>query len=219
MVRLLEQARRRSTDAELFAGLVPACRYCGLLGPSLRADTRARRLDPSIKTSVIHTHWMLNEHEQVVANTGEAPIVGAFSLLALGRESEALEFLEEKEKKVPAKIQEIIGALRALLQGRQAEAIAGIQAIIASGFRDTEGQFYLARQLARAGGVEEAVGLLERASEAGFWCYPLFTSDDWLDPIRDHPGFARVLDRARREHDLALAAFASAGGDQILGLD
>ena len=38
MVRLLGQASRRSTDPELFAGLVYACRYCGLLGASLRAD-------------------------------------------------------------------------------------------------------------------------------------------------------------------------------------
>jgi hypothetical protein len=47
-VRLLGQASRRSTDPELFAGLVYACRYCGLLGASLRADARVRRLDPSI---------------------------------------------------------------------------------------------------------------------------------------------------------------------------
>jgi serine/threonine protein kinase/tetratricopeptide (TPR) repeat protein len=219
MVRLLQQARRRSTDAELFAGLVHACRYCGLLGPSVRADARARRLDPSVKTSVIHTLWMLGEHDRVLASTVEAPVVVAFSLVALGRTSDALTFLEEKEKKVPAKIREIIGALRALLEGRTAEAKGAIQAIIASGFGDTEGQYYLARQLAFAGAAEEAIGLLKRATEAGFWCYPLFASDQWLDPIRDHPEFAGVIGRARTEHDLALAAFASAGGDQILGLD
>ena len=61
MVRLLGQASRRSTDPELFTGLVYACRYCGLLGASLRADARARRLDPAVKTSVIHTLWMLGK--------------------------------------------------------------------------------------------------------------------------------------------------------------
>ena len=40
MVRLLNQASRRSTDPELFAGLVYACRYCGLLDASRRADER-----------------------------------------------------------------------------------------------------------------------------------------------------------------------------------
>ena len=58
--------------------------------PSLRADVRARRLDPSIKTSVIHTLWMLRDYEGVLASAVEAPVVVAFSLVALGRESEAL---------------------------------------------------------------------------------------------------------------------------------
>ena len=80
-------ASRRSTDPELFAGLVYACRYCGLLGASLRADMRARRLDPSIKTSVIHTLWMLGKHDAVLASTVEAPVVVAFSLVALGRDA------------------------------------------------------------------------------------------------------------------------------------
>ena len=66
----------------MFAGLVYACRYCGLLGASLRADARARRLDPAIKTSVIHTLWMLREHEAVLASTVERS--GRRGLLARG---------------------------------------------------------------------------------------------------------------------------------------
>jgi serine/threonine protein kinase/tetratricopeptide (TPR) repeat protein len=219
MVRLLGQASRRSTDPELFSGLVYACRYCGLLGASLRADARARRLDPSIQTSVIHTLWMLREHEAVLASTVEAPVVVAFSLVALGREREALNLLAEKEKKVPAKIRQIIGALRALLEGRHAEAIAEIQAIVSSDFRDPEGLYYLARQLADAGAAQEAAAVLERATGAGFFCYPLLASDNWLDPVRPLPEFVAVLRRVEQEHDLALAAFAAAGGDQILGTD
>ncbi len=219
MVRLTALANRRSTDPELFAGLVYACRYCGLLGASLRADMRARRLEPSIKTSAIHTLWMLSKHDAVLASTVEAPVVVAFSLVALGRAPDAIAFLAEKDKKVPPRIRQIIGALRALLEGRRDEAIAGIQAIASSDFRDAEGLYYLARQLAYAGAAEEAMRLLERATGAGFWCYPLLASDEWLDPVRDRPDFVGLLRRAEQERDLALAAFASVGGDQILGSD
>ena len=76
-----------------------------------------------------------------------------------------------------------------------------------------------ARQLAYAGAAEEAVAVLERATAAGFFCYPLLASDEWLDPLRHLPEFAAVLRRAQQEHDLAVAAFAAAGGDQILGAD
>ena len=143
----------------------------------------------------------------------------AFSLVALGRESDAVAFLAEKDKKVPPKIRQIIGALRALLEGRRDEAIAAIQAIASSDFRDAEGLYYLARQLAYAGAADEAIALLERATAAGFWCYPLLASDEWLDPLRDRPEFVALLQRAEQEHDLAVAAFASVGGDQILGSD
>jgi serine/threonine protein kinase/tetratricopeptide (TPR) repeat protein len=219
MVRLIAQANRRSTDPDLFAGLVYACRYCGLLGPSSRADMRARRLDPSIKTSAIHTLWMLGKHDAVLASTVEAPVVVAFSLVALGRESDAIAFLAEKDKKVPAKIRQIIGALRALLEGRRDDAIAEIHAIASSDFRDGEGLYYLARQLAYAGAAEEAMRVLERATAAGFWCYPLLASDEWLESVRHRSDFVAVLRRAEQERDLALAAFASVGGDQILGSD
>jgi TolB-like protein len=219
MTRLLRQASRRSTDPEVFAGLVYACRYCGLLRPSLRADQRARLLDPAIKTSVIHTLWMLRDYDGVVAGRHEGAIVIASSLVALGRVAEALEFMAAAEKKVPPMVRRIMGAVRAVLEDRPVDAIAAIQAIVASGFRDAEGLYYLARHLARAGAAEECVGVLQRATSAGFLCYPLFASDEWLDPARHLPEFTAVLERAKHEHDLAVEAFAAAGGDQILGID
>jgi non-specific serine/threonine protein kinase len=219
MVRLLGQASRRSTDPELFAALVSACRYGGLLGASLSADARARRLDPSIKTSVVHTQWMLGEHEAVAANIVEAPVIAGFSLLALGRDAEARVFLAERAQTAPPMIRRIVGALQALLEGRRADAVAAIQTVVASGFRDPEGLYYLARQLARADAVEEAVALLDRVTASGFCCSPLFESDAWLDPLRDRPGFVAVLRRARQEHELAVSAFDAAGGDRVLGLN
>jgi predicted Zn-dependent protease len=219
MVRLLGQASRRSTDPELFAGLVHACRYCGLLGASLRADARARRLDPSIKTSVVHTFWMLRQYEDVLAARVEAPIVMAFALVGLGRMSDALQLLTEREGKVAARVRQMIGALRALLEERHAEAIAAIRAIVGSGFRDAEGLYYMARQLAQAGAADEAVALIRNATAEGFFCAPLMQSDEWLDSLRNLPAFLDVLSLAEHEHALAVTAFTEAGGDQVLGAD
>jgi len=55
MVRLVRRASSHSSDPDLFAALVPACRYCGLLQHSLAAYERATRLDPNVRTSVEHT--------------------------------------------------------------------------------------------------------------------------------------------------------------------
>src|SRR6185436_5604786 len=94
MVRLLGQASRRSTDPELYAGLVYACRCCGLLGASLRADARARALDASIQTSVIHTLSMLRRSADVLASPAAGrPVVNTFAMLGLGRDPEAQDFI------------------------------------------------------------------------------------------------------------------------------
>jgi hypothetical protein len=50
--------RARDARPELFAGLVQACRYCGLLDESIAAYDRARRVDPGIRTSVAHAFLM-----------------------------------------------------------------------------------------------------------------------------------------------------------------
>jgi hypothetical protein len=57
LVRLLGLARTARTDPEVFAGLVHACRHCGLLEASEAAHREARRLDPHISTSVVYTWW------------------------------------------------------------------------------------------------------------------------------------------------------------------
>ncbi len=67
MVRLVRRASSRGSDPELFAALVPACRYCGLLQHSLAAYERAARLDPNIRTSVQHTFFMLGDYLRAAA--------------------------------------------------------------------------------------------------------------------------------------------------------
>ena len=51
-MRLLGEATRHGNDPELFAGLVHACRYCGLFDESIAAHAEARRLDPNVATSI-----------------------------------------------------------------------------------------------------------------------------------------------------------------------
>jgi len=59
LIRLTARAMTSSADAEVFAGLVLVCRYCGLLEASVAAHERARVLDPQIFTSIRHTYWLL----------------------------------------------------------------------------------------------------------------------------------------------------------------
>ena len=62
MVGLLGRARSGSGQPELYAALVQACRFCGLLEASVAAHERAERIDRNILTSVDHTWWHLCEY-------------------------------------------------------------------------------------------------------------------------------------------------------------
>ena len=61
LVRLLGEADRHGNDPELFAGLVHACRYCGLFEQSIAAHAEARRLDPNMPTSFEQTLLMTGD--------------------------------------------------------------------------------------------------------------------------------------------------------------
>src|SRR5262249_9502959 len=92
MVRLVERAR--SADPELFAGLVSACRYCGLLDASVAAAHRARALDRRVRTSVAHTYFLRRVYDRVVdGKFEETPYISAISLMELGRKQDALDAL------------------------------------------------------------------------------------------------------------------------------
>jgi hypothetical protein len=67
LVRLLDEANRNGNDPELFAGLVHACRYCGLYDQSIAAHAEARRFDPNVPTSLGQTLLMAGELERLLA--------------------------------------------------------------------------------------------------------------------------------------------------------
>src|SRR5712664_1197169 len=149
MKRLLDRAGKRRSDAELFAGLAHVCRYCGLLQPALVAHQEARRLDPLISTSVMHTYFMLGEYERALEASGADYGYGRGLVLAtLGRAEEAVSMLRQCELAKPWRLGKLyLTSLRALLEGNREQSLATSEELIKATFRDPEGMYYLARQL------------------------------------------------------------------------
>ena len=107
MVRLVRRAQSGSVQPELYAALVQACRFCGLLEASVAAHERARELDRNIITSVDHTYWQLGDDERALEyarrqSHGGASITNqmlqAGILAEQGREDEAIRLLREIEQ-------------------------------------------------------------------------------------------------------------------------
>jgi eukaryotic-like serine/threonine-protein kinase len=219
MVRLLGRLDASGPDPDILAGLVQACRFCGLLEASLRADELARELDPQVRTSVSHTHFMAGDYEAALGayNVADIGYMEAVALTALGRGEEAVERLREREALTPkgSLVLLYLTSLRALLEGDREESVATIRRG-APLQRDGEGIYYVSRQLAFMGHAEDALGELERSLESGYFCYPAAARDPWLNGLRELKGFQRWLERVRVRHEQAAAAFRAAGGPRLL---
>jgi len=217
--RLLTQARLAPTDPDLFAGLVTACRFCGLLEPSVEADRRARRLDPGMRTSVAYTLWMRGSYESALAHDDEdMRWIHHYALPMLGRADEALTLLRACEARAPRPTErDMFTSSRAALEGDREAAVAATHRVFASSFSDPEGLYFMVRNMARLGETDLAIDGLERVVAGGLHAASTIESDPWLDQLRADDRFVRVLEASRRGHAEARAIYDQAGGAALLG--
>ena len=214
LARLIKRARM--ADPELLAGLVTACRYCGLLGASVAAHARAVALEPKLRTSVVHTWYLQRDYLRVAtAKPALYPYIVPLALAEVGRKDDALAALRELEPKIPTRVRHLVSAARLLLEGKTAESAASM---LAFDFQDPEAIYYGSRHLARLGEADRAIEWLQRAVKGGFFCYPAMAADPWLEGLRKKAGFAKVLKQAEMQHKEAAGLFSQLQGDQMLGL-
>jgi tetratricopeptide (TPR) repeat protein len=179
MVRLLRQPGTAS-DPELLAGLVHACRYCGLLEESVAAHDRARSLDPTVRTSVAQTHWARREYQQALdADLDNPSYVSVLAVEALGRVKEAIVLTNEALRRptVPPMARIFLSAFRAAFEGDREGALAGVECCMRVDFPDPEAFYRLGWMLARLREVELALPMLRRAVDRGFACPSHMSAD------------------------------------------
>jgi tetratricopeptide (TPR) repeat protein len=220
MIRLLERLKQRPDDPDLLMGLVVACRYCGLLEASIGAHEEARRLDPSVRSSVAHSFYLIGDYERAIAhNVEEPPYVSFMALMHLGRTEEARVLSEQAVARAHnPHLTEVVRLIRAVLTRDMAlgtDAARKAQRV-GTAFEDPEGHYYWGISLVAVGNTTYGLELLTRAVAGGFAGYRAFVTEPWLDPIRGEPEFIRLLHETEARHRKASAAFDAAGGPQLL---
>ncbi|HJR15821.1 MAG TPA: protein kinase [Gemmatimonadales bacterium] len=219
VLRLLRQVESGAADPDLYAGLVVACRFCGLLEASLAADRRARRIDPGVRTSVHYTYWTLGDYEQTtLSDLEEIQALRYAALWMMGKKEEALTGVRLLESRWPTSERWYLQALRGAFENDRAECVEGTRKMLETGFHDPEGLLFCARNLARVQDRDFALEMLGRVVNGGFYCSRLLVQDPWFDSVRAEPEFIRVLHLAEAKSREAAAAFSRAGGERLLGV-
>ncbi len=227
LVRLLGEADRHGNDPELFAGLVHACRYCGLYEQSIAAHAEARRLDPNVPTSFEQTLLMTGDLERLLAverplGAGGGGGDGGIRVIGLGlagrRDEAGRALLDMKQaSRIPA-FQSWIECLRAWLDRRPADMLVGIAALSALKIMDDpEAIFQEAWLLCDLGEYERGLAQVRTAVANGYFVAPTLSGSRQFDAMRSDPAFQEVLAQAEAGRQRALAAFREAGGERLLG--
>ena len=220
VARLLERLQRGASEPEIFAGLVHACRYCGLLDASVAAWEPARSLDPAIVTSVSQTFSLQGDWERAIAfDASDPPFTRAIGLVEGGRAGEGLDLLRRSlAGGLHPQLHHLVSGMIASIEGRHDDVLRHTHFVIGSGFADHEVFFHWAGALAGAGDTDGALGLLERAIDGGFHPADSLASDTRFDPLRPLPDFRHLLARARERQQEALDTFRAADGPRLLGI-
>jgi len=226
IVRLLSQATRHGNDPELFAGLVHACRHCGLFDQSIAAHKEARRLDPNVPTSVEQTTLMTGDLERLMAIEPSLVVAESFDLLRViglglaGRRDEARRALEAMQRTTRiATFNSWAEYLMAWIDKRAADMWSNNMAAL-GGLKirdDPEAIFLEGWLLCDVGAHQQGLPYLRRAVEKGYFAAPTLTGSRHFDALRSDPGFQEVLALAEAGRERALAAFREAGGERLLG--
>ena len=224
LVRLLQQATQHGNDPELFAGLVHACRYCGLFDQSLAAHGEARRLDPNVPTSFEQTVMMTGDIDRLLA-IEPAPLSGgadrAIRVIGLGlagRRDEARKVLNEM---APMTNVPLFQTWRLYLTAWLDMRFDDMR-IVDPAFNplkiadDPEAIFQHGWLLCDVGDYEAGLEYLQRAIKKGYFVVPALLRSQF-DGLREHPTFRAVFAEAEAGRRQALAAFSEAGGGRLLG--
>jgi eukaryotic-like serine/threonine-protein kinase len=224
MIRLLGEATRHGNDPELFAGLVHACRYCGLFDQSIAAHAEARRLDPNVPTGVEQTFMLAGETDRMLAVERPPVIAGAddgiriVGLGLAGRLDEARSLLETmRQRSRLLTFMLWTDRLAEWIDHRRMDML-GVSTLPGLKIRDDpEAIFQEGWMLCDVGDYEQGLFCLELAVSKGYLVAPTLARSRQFDALRGNPRFQDALASAEAGRDRALEAFRAAGGEQLLG--
>ena len=225
LVRLLGEADRHGNDPELFAGLVHACRYCGLYEQAIAAHEEARRLDPNVPTSLEQTILMTGDIERLLAvertplGTDGDEDIRAIGLGLAGRRDEArrlfADILSASSSPVFTSWTEYllawverrtVGTPNELSQFRSLKV-----------WDDPEAMFQEGWLLCDVGEYERGLAHVQRAVSKGYYAAPTLSHAPAFDALRSDPAFQALQAQAERGRQQALAMFRENGGERLLG--
>lgn len=198
VTRLAVRLRKRGEEPETLAGLVQTLRCCGLLQESVAAHQRAIDIEPTFRTSVAHTYFLLGDYASLFETyLGKPYYLDAAAWATLGQTQRAIDLLRTRLAwpDLGPFMTCLMSSLLAVLEGDRGRAIDIIEN---HAFVDEpEGLFYLARHCGVLNETAHAVDLIRKARQNGFWCSRALEHDPAFAALRTAPELLQEITEAK----------------------
>jgi tetratricopeptide (TPR) repeat protein len=205
--RLLQVVARNPNDPDGYAGLIAAYRYGDMIEESRIAFHHVRRLDPTMRTSMMYTYLTTGEHETAIAETRHGDYdLQARVLFFMGRFDEARKLAAEQAEHSRGTLEETwFIATHTLAAGD----LDGFRKAVVhfEDFPDPEGRFLCAEGFARLGALDEARLWAISALDGGYCNLTMLDAFRSFDPLRGDPAFDAAVVRARERSLVARGRF------------
>ena len=198
----------------------PIPRFGGLLAESIAECERARQIAPAVKStsSALNTYLYVGDYDKFLSSlppNGNAYLTfyrGFASSHEHDPQHAAMHFDRAYEMD-PGLLQALVGkAIAEGIRHRNTEGLSILHEteskIVERGVADAEGIYKVSQAYAVLGDTPAALRMFRRTIDGGFFCYPYFVSDPLINNLRNQPGFASLLDEAKRRHDAFKANFS-----------
>jgi DNA-binding winged helix-turn-helix (wHTH) protein/TolB-like protein/Flp pilus assembly protein TadD len=185
-------------------------RYAGLLDRAKSEMEKAVLLDPNNDRfrSLGITYFYLGEYQKSIdfhsieKQTSYALGWQTLGLYKLGRTSEALELAEKIITQTNDGFWPIFGeVVRAIIRNDLPAGRSALEKASQFNIQDAETNANFASYHAALGENEKALELLEQAINKGYFNYPYFVSDSFMNGLRDDPRFKQLMELARQKHE------------------
>jgi serine/threonine protein kinase/tetratricopeptide (TPR) repeat protein len=211
LVRLVRMAKAAPNSADVRAGLTYVCRLCGLYAQSIQFHKAARKLDPSIATSVTQTYFQCGAYVQCLETYSGLGIgyIEPLALEGLGMRDEA--FARVTENLARSKGLGVgtlyVNSVHALLSGDADRARREIETAEQNYFLGPEERYYFARKRI-FGNIDGGLEALANAVSQGFYGLGALLHDPWLSSVRETEAFQRIVEDAKSGNRRAIDVYA-----------
>jgi len=197
-------------DSRAYKSLGYIYRYTGLLEESINAMNKAKSLNKNSNNTIMMSYIANGEYDKAyeAIETSKTKNESTLDLgfqgiirYRQGRMDEAMTIFKKIHQIDPNSLNDLwVTAFVSLIEGNTDNGLAAAKKFEEYNISDSEAWFHIGVNYALLGDNNSSIRCLNRAVDGGYFNYPHFLNEPFLDSLRNEDGFKELLHKAKTKH-------------------